>query len=128
MRNIFLENGWQNFVEKQVLDYFLKNQNCSYHWINNLNFIQLFYRMSNHLFLPHIKKTKKRSRTSLLHNFWRKKFLTLYSINSPNFIVWLPLLLDLFDNMCIRIVLELFVTWPKKSGKFFKYFKNEKRF
>ena len=33
-----------------------------------------------------------------------KMFLKLYSINWPNFIVWLPLLLDMLGNMCIVIV------------------------
>ena len=39
-----------------------------------------------------------------LHNFWRKTFLLLYSINWPNLIFWLPLLCEIFDNMCIAIV------------------------
>ena len=42
------------------------------------------------IYLPHI-----------VHDFWRKIFLLLYSINRPNFIVWLPLLRDVLDNMCI---------------------------
>ena len=33
--------------------------------------------------------------------------LKLYSINWPSFIVWLPLLLEIFGNMCIAIV-----CWP----------------
>ena len=31
-------------------------------------------------------------------------FLMLHSINWPNFIVWLPLPLEILDNMCIKIV------------------------
>ena len=38
------------------------------------------------------------------HNFWRKTFLLLYSINWPSFIVWLPLLCEILGNMCIAIV------------------------
>ena len=60
---------------------------------------------------PHIKLFEKIKRglelVSLLHfphNFSRKIFLLLYSINWPNFIVWLPLLCEIFDNMCIAIV------------------------
>ena len=34
----------------------------------------------------------------------REMFLTLYSINWPNSIVWLPLPLEIFGNMCITIV------------------------
>ena len=37
------------------------------------------------------------------HDFSRKMFLMLHYINWPDFIVWLPLLLKLFDNMCITI-------------------------
>ena len=40
----------------------------------------------------------------LISNFWRKIFLLLYSINWPNFIFWLPLLFDIFGNICIAIV------------------------
>ena len=45
------------------------------------------------VFLPHF-----------LHDFWRKIFFLLYSINSPSFIVWLPLLREILGNMCIVIV------------------------
>ena len=46
-----------------------------------------------------------------VYYFSRKRFLLLYSINWPNFIAWLPdcliawlpLLLAILDNMCIRI-------------------------
>ena len=34
-----------------------------------------------------------------VHNFSRKMFLMLDSINWPNFIVWLPILLEILDNM-----------------------------
>ena len=39
-----------------------------------------------------------------VHDFSRKMFLMLHSINWPNFIVWLPLLLEILGNMCITIV------------------------
>ena len=44
---------------------------------------------------------------SLVHfvyDFSTKLFDMLYSINGPNFIVWLPLLLEILGNMCIAIV------------------------
>ena len=60
---------------------------------------------------PHIKLFQKIKRglelvslPHFLHNFWRKIFLLLYSINWPNFIVWLPLLCEILGNMCIAIV------------------------
>ena len=46
-------------------------------------------------------KSKKRSGTT---QFWRKIFLLLYSINWPNFIVWLSLFCEILDNICIVIV------------------------
>ena len=39
-----------------------------------------------------------------VYGFSRKMLLMLYSINWPSFIVRLPLLLEILDNMCIRIV------------------------
>ena len=39
-----------------------------------------------------------------VHDFSRKMFVTLHSINWPNFNVWLPLLLEILGNMCITIV------------------------
>ena len=39
-----------------------------------------------------------------VYDFSTKMFLMLYSINLPNFIAWLPLLLEILDNMCITIV------------------------
>ena len=36
--------------------------------------------------------------------FSRKMFLMLHSISWPNFVVWLLLLLEILDNMCITIV------------------------
>ena len=67
-------------------------------------------------------KNKKRSGTSLptyfLHNFWRKTFLLLYFINWPNSTVWLPLLWEILDNMCISLFLiSLFPIWPKSRDK-----------
>ena len=38
------------------------------------------------------------------HEFSRKMFLVLYSINWPFFITWLPLLLEILGNMCNAIV------------------------
>ena len=39
-----------------------------------------------------------------VYNFSRKVFLILYSINWPNFIVWLPLHPSILGNMCTAIV------------------------
>ena len=39
-----------------------------------------------------------------VYDFCTEMFHMLYSINSPNFIVWLPLLLETLGNMCIAVV------------------------
>ena len=39
-----------------------------------------------------------------VYDFARKMFLMLYSINWPNLIVWLHLLLEILGSMCITIV------------------------
>ena len=38
-----------------------------------------------------------------VYNFSRKMFLKLYFINWPNFIVWLPLILEILVSMYIAI-------------------------
>ena len=70
----------------------------------------------------------------LVYDSSRKMFLVLYSINRPNFIVWLPLILEILVNMRIAIVcfpgcdvinikinliflIKLFFTWPKSQDK-----------
>ena len=69
----------------------------------------------------------------------------LYFINWPNFIVWLPSLLEILDNMYITIVsfpsrdivnfennliflINLFFYMTKTSWQKFKYLENEKSF
>ena len=39
-----------------------------------------------------------------VYDFSRKMLLILYSINCPNFIPWLPVLLEILDNMCIATI------------------------
>ena len=39
-----------------------------------------------------------------LHDFWRKVFPWLYSFNWLNLTVWLSLIREILDNMCIEIV------------------------
>ena len=80
-----------------------------------------------------------------LHKFSRKIFLTLYFINSPNFIVWLLLLLEILGNICIVIICfpiydvvnfennlsffsSDFPTRPKRLGLKFRNLKKENSF
>ena len=39
-----------------------------------------------------------------VYDFSTKMCLMLYSINWPNFVAWLPSLLEILGNMCIAIV------------------------
>ena len=65
-----------------------------------------------------------------VYDFLRKMFFMLYSINWPNFISWLPLLLEILVNMCITIVCKayseslLHVTIACNHLTFFKHFSN----
>ena len=78
-------------------------------------------------------------------DFSRKMFLMVHSINWPNFIAWLSLLLEMLVNVCIAIVCLpgcdvidfeinlIFLTKPfsymtKKSRHKLKYLQNEKSF
>ena len=80
-----------------------------------------------------------------LHDFWGKIFLTLYITNWSNFTAWLPLLLEISDNMCIKIIFSTvrgvihfginhrilnksFFYITKKSGKICRYLENKKSF
>ena len=78
-----------------------------------------------------------------VNDFSRKIFPMLYSINKPNFIVWLPLLLEILGNIYITIICFQgcnainFVILPYLSNQAVvpvfsrqksKYLENEKRF
>ena len=80
-----------------------------------------------------------------VYDFSRKIFLMLYSINWPNFIVWLSLLLHILGNMGIAIacfpgcddlnfeinvifLIKPFLYKTKKSRQAFEYLANEKNF
>ena len=78
-----------------------------------------------------------------MYDFSRKLFIVLYSINWPNFIVWLPLLCEILGNMCIAIVrfqdldiinceiiliflVKPFLYMTKKPRQKYKYLENKK--
>ena len=80
-----------------------------------------------------------------VYNFSTKMFHKLYSINRPNLIACLPLLLEILGNMCIAIVCKLgcyvknfkitlifliraFLYMIKKSRQKVKYLENKKSF
>ena len=43
------------------------------------------------------------SHAHFMYDFSTKMFLMLYSINWPNFIVWLPLFMEILGNICIQL-------------------------
>ena len=146
-------------VEKLLPCVFLKNVNWAYNmdqqsqiWYSLFELyvqVELKQNMSKLRckLPPHLKilKTKKRFVNCLpphfMHDIWGKIFLTFYSTNWPNLIVWLPLLLlQILGNICIVIICFLicdairfennlsflssqFPTWLKKSAQKIKYLK-----
>ena len=80
-----------------------------------------------------------------VYDFSRKMFLMLHFINWPNFIVCFPFLLEILDNICIKIVskpgcdvinfeinlifhIKSFCYMTKMSRQKLKYLENEKNF
>ena len=127
MRNIekyFLEkSGTKCFGEAIPRHFNSKNSKLAYLWINSLKCykIYFFFKVKDYknILKPRWKalaftsykaflRNTERSRTSLptLFSSWllRKIFLFLYFINWPNFIDWLPLLLQKLGNICIVII------------------------
>ena len=121
MRNIFLEKSYTKCGRESSPRPFSKNQSWAYHWINSLKVYKICtYCIPSWGLLKYIK-TKLRPLTttlykallksqrkpgaslpaSFLHDFWRKMFLLLCSINWPNVIVWFLLLREKLGNMCI---------------------------
>ena len=83
--------------------------------------------------------------TTFFYGFSWNKFFMLHSINRPNFILWLPLLLEILGNMFIVIIsflvhdamnlvmnlsslIKLFSHMTKNVRTKSKYFKNTKGF
>ena len=60
------------------------------------------------------------SQLHFVYVFSRKVFLMLHSINRPNFIVWLPFLLEILDNIyvCQLFVKQGVMSWIIKLGFF----------
>ena len=123
-------------VQVKVYQNILKLQ-C---WL--LDFI--LYKMKNK------KKNQKTKRTLLpasqphfQYDFWSKIFIAFCFINCPNFITWLPLLLETLCNMFIvvnccpdcdviyfeiKLLIKPFIFIIKKSLQKCEYLQNEKSF
>ena len=137
MRNMFLEKSYtkyceetspRRFSEKLKLNLSLDKQSKVLYSLfllyGKFRAFKIYCNSAaDHLLSPYIKLFEKIKRglelvflPHFLHNFWRKIFLLLYSINWPNFIVWLPLLCEILGNMCIAIVCKPgWTSWIFKS-------------
>ena len=110
---------------------------------NILNFRTLIQRYAQFRVLE--KSLGIVSLPHFVYGFSRTMFLMLHSANWPDFIAWLPLLLEILVNMCIAIVCKpgcvvtdfeinlIFLIKPfsyitKKSRQKFKYLENKKSF
>ena len=126
IRNIFLKTYTQNVAGKQFPDPFLKDQNSTYLWISRLKFYTVclpsfglskyietklqttsFHLISNFLKLERCLELVFLSH--LLHDFRRKDFLVLYSINWSNPIVWLSLLREICLYFCLYVFTSSFL-------------------
>ena len=105
---------------KPFWDPFLKNQNWAYLWISSLKFqfvlivcqvegyqniLKLNFRSLAFISYKAFWKSKRKSGTSLFHflyDSWIKKLS--WSINWPNFIVWLSSFRGILGNMYVVIV------------------------
>ena len=125
MKSIFFpKNHTLIVVKKLAPDHFLKNQNWVL-WVSSLKFYSLFFLYNQivdyenilklscwSLVFTYIKLFKNIKRSlelvslhHFLHNFWRKKFLKLNSINWPNFMAdCLYFQIEILGNICIAII------------------------
>ena len=113
----------QNVVEKLFPDPFLKYRGWAYRWISRsfMQFVPVVCQVEGYRNMLKLScrslaftsykaslKNKKCLELVFLPRFLyecrRKIFLLLYSINWPNFNIWLSLLCEMFENMCIAIV------------------------
>ena len=102
----FYEKSFTNYGGETIPWPFRKSQIWVYFWINSASLSNLctvcFYCMPS----PRLSKyfeTKLVPLPQFLHDFWRKMFLFLYSVDWPNFIVPLSLLREILGNFCIAI-------------------------
>ena len=125
MKNIFLQKSSRNVAGWLIPDLFLffktalckvkaNGQHCS---LNIFWYISTWRYNKNKLYnisgcWPEIcsilmflwKALRLALPPYFLYGFSRKIFFMQYSINWPNFVAWLPLLLEILSNMCIVII------------------------
>ena len=129
MRNIFLEKSYSKYGEETILRLVFKKVKIE-HISGSIfeSFIQFVFivcqvegfrnilklscrAIAFTSYKAFFKETKRGLEILFLSHFlyelWRKLFLLLHCINWPNFIVWLPLLPEILDNMCNDVVYEI---------------------
>ena len=139
MRNIFVEKSYTKFGRTSPkpfsgklkltisLNQWSKVLYCLFLLYGKLRAIKMYWNeAADQLLSPHIKLFQKIKRglelvslPGFLHNFSRKIFPLLYFINCPNSIVWLSLLCEIFDIMCITIVTSWILKLNFKIKPFF---------
>ena len=95
----FLKNHAENVVGKLVPDPHIKNKKWTYLWNNSLKCYTVCFS-----FFKNKKRSGINPPVAFVHDFWRKVFFTLYTINWPNFIDWLHVLFEILGIMCIKII------------------------
>ena len=81
------------------------NSPSTWHTIKNKLYETLGYWFIERLKFEFLEKDLRLvSAPHFVYDFLRRMFPMLYSINWPNFIVLMPLLLEILDNICIGIV------------------------
>ena len=125
--NIFIQKSWKKWGRKTSFRPIGKSKRSKV--ILNFDFLE--------------KSLEYVSPPYFVHDFLRKIFLMLCSINWPDFIVSFSLLLEILGNIYVAIVcfpgfyvvnfeinfiflIKLFFCMTKKSGKMFKCLENEK--
>ena len=109
MRNIFLEKTFTKSCRESVPRPFPKKfafivcQFEDYRDILKLSCRPLA-SASNNFFWKTKRALELVSLRHFLYDFWRKIFLLLYSYSWSNFIIWLPLLREILDKICIASV------------------------
>ena len=121
MRNIFLEKSYTKFGREATPRSFYKKSKLSISLDQQSKTSLILYLLFVHVevyqniltlrclalgFTLYIKKRDMALVPLLhfLHEFWRKLFLMLCSINCPYLISWLLLPLEILGNMCIGII------------------------
>ena len=96
-----------SYLPKKII--FIYFNESSLRWKNDEKYFLFHFKSSSrsqdiYIFVLTFWPCRIVSLQDFVYDFSRKMFLLLHSINRPNFIAWLHLLLEIFVNMCIATV------------------------